>query len=328
MKRIRKVDILREKFLLERPYHLSFATLRHFDSIQVKISLEDGHSKLAEVVPLPGYNEETPDTVLKFIESHISGLKGLTLEEARSLMEPYIDENPFAVSPLLTSIDLFSAEFPFVNTSEVKFVIPTSITKSEHLKKCYRLACEEKRAIKIKLSGNIIDDINGLSSLKDVMLSSSGYSTDIRFDANQAYDLKDALMFYQAIEQTFNEKQLDQIEYIEQPLNITNWEGSGVLVNKYKKIRTMLDESIITKDDVERAYKLGVRIIKLKLFKQGGIRESLKLARYAQSKGMSTVYGNGVASFISNRIEFGLSIQYPQLFYKDSEANGFLKIKK
>ena len=87
----------------------------------------------------------------------------------------------------------------------------------------------------------------------------------------------------------------------------------------------MLDESIVTDQDIYKAKSIGIEFIKLKLFKQGGIKEVVQQAQLCKLLGIKVVLGNGVATNLSNQIENHIYSSNP-IFYGASEANGFLKI--
>ena len=90
----------------------------------------------------------------------------------------------------------------------------------------------------------------------------------------------------------------------------------------------MLDESIYTVNDVNRAAQVGCQWIKLKLCKQGGIDELLQLAKHAKSIGLKVVIGNGVATDVSNLLELWVYDRYRHLFDGASESNGFAKLQQ
>ncbi len=88
----------------------------------------------------------------------------------------------------------------------------------------------------------------------------------------------------------------------------------------------MLDEAIITCQDVQRAFDLGIRYIKLKLFKQGGVSELIHLIDFAASLNMHIVLGNGVATSLGNKLELLVHQRYNKELLGASEANGYLKL--
>jgi len=146
----------------------------------------------------------------------------------------------------------------------------------------------------------------------------------VRLDANQGFTLEDAIGFYGWIRERGFQKHLS---YVEQPLNSDDWDGLIQLVKDFPEVPTMLDETVVTDADVERAIQNAFPFVKLKLFKQGGLKELIRQSVRFQAEGVKVVLGNGVATSLSNELENGVYTQYRTCFYGQSEGNGFLKIK-
>ena len=316
--RIASITVTKKKYPLKKPYILSFATLKNFSSIRVCIKLENEKFRVAEVVPLYGYSKESEKAIVENIKKHSRKILRKTTNDARSIIEKYIPKTPFASSPLLTAIDLF--EYEPVVPFKINFVIPASVEKRNELKKA--ILKNKYLLIKIKLCGVLKKDIEAVR----FALKISNQKNQFALDANQAYHLKNAIKFYSELNDMPEKK---YISYLEQPLGVNEWKGHAVLRKKFPGIDTMLDESIITYKDISKANKIGIRFIKLKLFKQGGIKETINLAEKAKKVfNMNIVIGNGVATHISNDIENWIYSNYNYLFWGASEANGYLKLKK
>ncbi len=318
---IKNIKITKESHELKKPYVLSFVTLHELSSIELVIETEKQTCK-AEVVPLYGYSTESEEMILNYLNSKKDILQGKMIAHARAEIEKDIPLTPFATSPLLTSIDLMNWKF---NTNpdlqRISFVKPTSTLNPPMLLELIAKAILDRQTVKIKLIGNVEEDIKALEVLKKFKFLPENC---IRLDANQAYSVEEASVLYDYISKSsFREA----ITYVEQPLNSDDWEGHAKLVEEYSVVKTMLDETIITKGHIEKAARIKIPFIKLKLFKQGGIMELLKLAQLAYEKGIKVILGNGVATFLSNKIEINLYTDYPALFFGACEANGFLKLK-
>lgn len=313
---ISDVFIFKKEYPLKKPYKLSFKTLTSFISIEVIIKLESGDERLAEVVPLFGYSHESESVIWSNIQRHSKNVIGKTLVEARKYFEEFVEEIPFSMSPLLTAIDLFEFDSQINKDKVPKTIIPidTSIFKED--------VFNVDSTIKVKLSGDPKIDI---AFFREMINSVNPITNCLRLDANQGYTTEQAVEFYTFINDNLQE--LPQIEYVEQPLSVGNWEGVDVLVEEFTKVPTMLDESIVTINDLDRAITLKVPFVKLKLFKQGGIKELLQLSEHAHKKGVQLILGNGVATWISNKIELCIFTKYNHYYYKEHEANGYLKVK-
>jgi len=314
-------DVKIEKVIypLKKPYLLSFTTLNEFSSLQVIIGLDGGEEKRAEVVPLFGYSEEDEDGIRGFLESVRTKIIGMTLDEARGHVGQFVPKIPFSASPYLTAIDLFS--YPFDLSVELtasdKFIKAGSLGDLESLRHLIRQ--EHQAAIKVKLTGEIDYDIESIDSLKRDMAGRD----DIRLDANQAYSGADAMQLCHHL----TENQLwGVVKYLEQPCPATHWDETEQILKNCPDALIMLDESIVDLDDIRRARAIGVKSIKLKLFKQGGIRELIELSRFAHQKGLNVVLGNGVATRLANAVEIQVYNKFRKFFQAGCEANGFLRI--
>lgn len=89
----------------------------------------------------------------------------------------------------------------------------------------------------------------------------------------------------------------------------------------------MLDESIVGLEDIKMASEMGIRFIKLKLFKRGGIRELAEPSGFTNRVGIKVIPGNGVTTRLSNPIEIQVYNKHRKFFRTGCEANRFLKIK-
>jgi O-succinylbenzoate synthase len=317
---IKKIRIYCEEQNLTIPYTLSFGTISKIDSVRVELAFSNGITKTAETVPLPGYSNETKESILQYLNGIITFIINKDIEKARSFIEKDLPKNPFACSPVLTAIDLLDYSFPVITTG-INYVIPASSSNLVELKENIEyLRGFESGTLKIKLTGDLKQDLTCLEILSESNLT----NLIIRFDANQAYCLRDAIVFYQNVAL---QKYIDNIDYIEQPLAYNAWKEHATLVSEFPIVKTMLDESIVTNADLFKALSIMIPFVKFKLFKQGGIKELINQIKIAAENGMKVVLGNGVATLLSNEIESGIYLKYPDMIFGACEANGFLKIK-
>jgi len=302
---------------LKKPYKLSFVTLDRFQSIQVKLRFSNHKETIAEVVPLLGYNDESEEEIYDSIIAWKDELVGKKVSKAREFVSSFISQKPFTTSAILTAIDLMSYSVNPDTHHSIKYVVPSSTTETDELKS---LLLNSRDSIKVKLTQDVDADINGLLAVKKEVL---GFHSNIRFDANQAYDFEAARKFCELLQFT----KLDlKTQYIEQPFPVGKENWIGELRKQFKSIAFMLDESIVTINDLDLATTNDVEYIKLKLFKQGGIKELLEIANEANRKGIKVILGNGVATSISNEIENEIYMKNKALFVAPLESNGFKKL--
>lgn len=317
--RIEKIEVTREKVPLRRPYALPFTTLHDFDSMQVRVQNSLGEFRTAEVVPLPGYSNETPDAIFDFLQSAPKRFEGQLFGEVRGALEADLPTRPFAVSPLITALDLFDWKWEHEDFETVPTVVTGSTGDLPHLATLFEGT--EAKTVKIKLTGSAETDVAAILELDAVLASAQ---CPVRLDANQEYSLEEARQVAGALDRSSH--WLEFLECLEQPLHGSKWDEMKTLVAEFPKVPFMLDEPIGSEADVRRAISTGASLVKLKLFKQGGIREVLSLAKLCHQNGLRVILGNGVATGISNEVELRLQRDYPELFWGASEANGFKKV--
>ncbi len=317
---IASVTVHEESYPLKRPYVLSFTVLHHFHSLQVTIELSDGRTRTAEVVPLFGYSDESEEQIRHYLQGQCQRLVGEKLNAARAVVARDIPEKPFSTSPLLTAIDLFCYELNEPERGGREYVLPTAVQNTDGLLETVARHRGREATIKLKLSGQPKQDIAALRAVEDQGLWKALH---FRLDANQAFSLGDAGQFFDYLRHAAIRA---RIEYVEQPLGAQDWQGHAELVRSYPETAVMLDESVVAEADLLHARDIGVNIVKLKLFKQGGIKELIGLAEKGVEIGMQVVLGNGVATWLSNKIELSIYDHHRALFSGACEANGFQKL--
>jgi O-succinylbenzoate synthase len=312
---ISKVAVTDVDVPLLKPYLLSFATLTRLRSIQATLSLTNGLCRTAEVVPLPGYSHEGEAEILERVSTLAERGAGMHLGAYRNLLEAQIGMRNFALSPLLSAIDLFSYELCNITKDAGSTVTPVAAEKLDlsTIQDIPNGAC-----IKVKLTGDPDLDAAAMRAIDDLS------RTDVRYrlDANQAYTEEAADRFVSSIE---NIQILPQIDYLEQALPLEDWSGQKRLSQKFPFFNFMLDEGVFGREDIKRAHEIGVKFVKLKLFKQGGVKELMDQSRFAHELGLKVVVGNGVATAISNQVEISVYLANREWFYGPHEANGYLK---
>ncbi len=320
MPHIISAQVERRCLPLKRPFVNSLGILDAFDGLLLYLTLDNGETRIGEVVPLAGYSSESPEDVLHSAESWLPHLIGQNIENARQSIASQIALAPCASSLILSALDasLMSDDRHKTHQPCVPCVYATSSTDSEIEQTVKQAISLGYKTIKVKIGTNLEEDLAALPKLQRVLSP----EIRVRFDANQAYTWEDAYCFLTAVEEQLSEV----TELVEQPLPPDAWDEVASLSSK-TTIPLMLDESISNLDDVTRAAKVGCQLIKLKLCKQGGVQELLQLATYATTIGLKVVIGNGVATDVSNLLELWIYDRYQHLFAGASESNGFAKLQ-
>ena len=300
---------------LKKPYKLSFGTLEIFDVIKILVKI-NGKTFNGEVVPLPGYNSESVASIKRFYDKQKHNLVGQEIQETRKRIESEDIENQFAKSGILTALDFaLDKDFLFSKDQNIRLEFVTPISLETKIEK-QRL----NSTVKIKLTGDPNFDCESLDAF---FLMNKNLKNLTRLDANQAYSKKQAEQILSHISKAIWR---EKVAYLEQPLISTNWAETQELVNSFPSVSIMLDESVITENDLRRCKEINIPFVKFKLYKQGGIKELETQIKLANQLGLKVVLGNGVAGKLTNQIENCIYLKYKDWVFGASEANGFKKI--
>jgi len=297
---------------LSVPYVLSFGAVTQFDTFIVKATTANG-AGWGEITPLPGYSDESPETVRRAL----AALSGKTVTAA-ALRLDWGKEAAMTVSGILTARDLVRVGAQAVLASPFDPIPCAALCAGTDASSAARNARDLCRrgfsTLKIKIGGAPpAKDADRVKAIADAATP----GTRLRLDANQQMSLADAEAFAPALEGL-------PIELWEQPFKPDQDDRMAGLAAQ-SPAPLMLDESIWTKQDIDRAADLGVAYVKLKLCKHAGLADSIDLLLHAQSRGLKVIFGNGVQGFLGNRIE---CYAYREAGLTTAiESNGFKKIK-
>jgi L-alanine-DL-glutamate epimerase-like enolase superfamily enzyme len=170
------------------------------------------------------------------------------------------------------------------------------------------------RTLKIKVGFDVDRDLERVRLIQKI----ADGRAKLRVDANQGYSRSDGARFASSLDPS-------AVEWFEQPCDLKDWDSNAV-VAKASAVPVMLDESIYSFEDIQRAAGMpGVGVIKHVLEKYGGI-EMLKAALdHIRICGMRSTLGNGGATDLTSWMEAcvaRLTVDTP------CEMHGFLKVKE
>jgi L-Ala-D/L-Glu epimerase len=317
---IDRVDLREEILPLTTPYVLSFTTVTAIVSQIVTITLAGGTHGRAETVALPGYSRESSEDIRAALAALLPRLRGLDAGTARQLARDELAHLPFALSPVLTALDLATGAFAPPTAADVPLLAPLHAREPAELLRAARGLLEQGyRTLKVKIGRDLAGDI----ATARVLLDELPEDVRIRFDANEAYDRATAERFLEALRHPRHHL----IELVEQPLPRDDWDDTQALAC-VSPVPLMLDEGIGTEADIDRAAAIGAGFIKLKLFKNGAPCDIIALARRARDRDLRVVLGNGVSADIGCLTEAWVYARHPNLFAGAGEMNGFVKITR
>lgn len=306
---------------LTKPYELSFTTLTEFESVWVIAEFVDGRIGLGEAVALPGYAWETTSSVHETVRALCENATGLTVGGIVERCLRVRAEHPFAASAVMTALELPK----YLHTPRSGSGFPISVPLAGDWEPArIRRTMEEQLAtgrsfLKVKVGRDLARDIRGT---RTVLEEFPDFGFRVVFDANQAYSVQDAIVFAR----TLKEFGGDRLQWFEQPVDRQDWPGMQ-RVCEATGVPIVLDEAIYDEADLKRARTIGAHGVKLKLFKNFGIDETLRLARAARALGLVVVFGNGVATDLGNLGEYLTLSAAADVFDAPSESSGFAKLR-
>lgn len=312
--KISEINLYQVKLPLKTPYRVSFRTYTEFEPLLVEMRDDDGNSGWGEAYIPAGSTAETAETGWAFCREHAQDLIGRSLDDARVLLDAEAARAPFAVTAMMTALDILARHPALDVTQEVRLPLLVPVSGKvwpEILDEVDRLLEAGYRTLKVKVGWEVDDD---LARVALVQRASAGRA-EITIDANRGYTREQGCRFASRLDPA-------GIALFEQPCEADEWEANAAVAS-VSTVPLMLDESIRSVHDIERAATIdGVRLVKLKLKRVGGIDRALHAMRAAESSGLGICLGDGVATDLLCWVE--ACIGWPHLT-RAGDMNGFLK---
>lgn len=309
------IELYRLRVPLTVPYKVSKRTFHVFAPLVAMLRTRDGHLGWGEASISPGYGSETPDGGWDLLKSWSEQLVGQPLSAARDVLAPEATANPHAASVLLSAIEMIegSSLLTLHEDAQVPLLMPVNSMDPDRVAdEVDGYVAEGFHTLKVKVGFDVDADLTRVAAIQRAL---RGRAT-IRLDANQAFSAEQGRRFAAALVP-------DGIELFEQPCDKADW-AANAAVAAVSTVPVMLDESIYSENDIERARTVpGVGLIKLKLKKLGSLTRLETALRRISAMGMQPVLGDGTATDISCWMEAGIA---RSTIRSAGENNGFLKL--
>jgi L-alanine-DL-glutamate epimerase-like enolase superfamily enzyme len=284
-----------------RPLRITFSTsLGQKDiikSVIVKVTLNNGTCGISECPTSFTLKAETVPAIKGIIREVSSGLLGKPIGSYGGKIEVFRKQypaNPMTISGLETA--LFRAYLENKGISEYDYwggkttTIETDITipflmDAGALTKWLRYATAKGfRIFKLKVSGDVDHDEKLISTVIESLRGEMDRFA-LRLDGNQGYT---ETSFKQIVDFIANKGYA--IELFEQPLPKADYRGLKE-IRKYSPSPIILDETVFTRADLERAISEDLCDgVNIKIAKSG-IRESRKIFDLAKEQGLKLMIG-------------------------------------
>lgn len=310
---IDELRLHRLRMPLKEPYKLAFGAVTHFDTILVEVVGSDGRSGIGEATILNGYTDEDIDPSWQLAGEIAGSLGGRAFADARRACEDHLAAAPFVTTAFVTAMEMAGGHAAL----DVRAPVPVpllaginSIDDAGFGAEIERALAGGYRTLKIKVGFDAEAD---LARVGRIQKANAGRAK-LRIDANQGFTEEEACRFAAGLDP-------DSIELLEQPCRAHDWQAAEA-VARVSTVPLMLDESIYTLADIDRAAALGAKFVKLKLMKLGSLDRLADGLDRIRRLGMTPVLGNGVASEVGCWMEAAIA---RTRIDNAGELNGFLR---
>jgi len=312
-----------QEMKLKEPYTIAYETVDRCSNVFLKADTDNGITGWGCAAPDEVVTGENAQTVIhaykEFIEPLLHGSDPwryvFLLEEAKKR----IHKAPSAMAMMdMVLFDLISRDagvplFKFLGGYRTK--IATSITigilpVKETVESAQKWLKKGFRILKIKGGKNYLEDIERILVLREAI----GNTIEIRFDANQGYEVEEAVAFIRGTKKA-------KIEVFEQPTPSALEKLLGT-VSKRVPVPVMADESLLTLRDAFRLTKEDLAdMINIKLMKVGGINEALHINSVAKSAGVESMIGCVDESELGIAAGLHVALARPNVLYADLDGH-------
>jgi L-alanine-DL-glutamate epimerase-like enolase superfamily enzyme len=323
--KITHIETWEVKMGLREPYTIAYETISQANNIFIRIETDKGITGYGCAAPDPEITDETCETVLHACKDTIIPLLknsdplriAFQMERLRKVKT--VPPGPSALAMVNMALyDILgkTAGLPVYRLlGGFRKNFKTSITigilpVEETLQKAEAFVKQGFKALKIKGGSDVDADIQRILKVREAV----GKTVEIRFDANQGYNVEESLKFFNATRQA-------KVELIEQPTPRGKPDLLG-RVTRGTSIPIMADESLMNLRDAFRlARRKLVDMVNIKLMKCGGISDALHINAVARAAGLEVMVGcmDEAAVGIAAGLHFALA--RPNVKYADLDGH-------
>lgn len=280
---------------LRKPFKTALRTVDSIKDIIVMIETDTGNVGYGEIPPTGVITGDTAGAIIGAIEDHIKkAIIGMDIENIEEIMykldKSIVGNNSAKAGIDMAIYDLYGQLYnaPVYKLlggyrKEITTDITISVNEPEEMAKDSIDAINRGyKTLKIKVGNDAEKDIERMKSIREAV----GYDVNLRIDANQGWDYKEAIYTLNQMEDSGVE-----IELVEQPVPAHDFEGLK-MVRDNVNIPVMADESIFSpKDAIKLMEMRAVDYINIKLMKTGGIHNAIKICNIAEIYGIECMIG-------------------------------------
>ena len=293
--KIKDIELFQLEIPLKKPFSTSLHTVKEARNTVVRIVTDDGRVGWGEGSPTEVITGDSNASIRGYIENCLKpillGEEAGSLEKITSLVQDSGAGNTNAKAAVEMAVyDLFGQQlgvpvYQFLGGYQNKLQtdMTVSVAGVDEMEKDARKAVEAGfPTLKLKVGKDLLEDLERVKTVR----SAVGSEINIRLDANQGWQPKEAVKIIREME----ELGLD-IELVEQPVLAEDFAGM-----KYVKDNVltpiMADESLFSPRDAIRLIKEECcDLFNIKLMKSGGLSRALMINSVAEAAGIECMLG-------------------------------------
>ena len=278
---------------LKSPFKISLGTITEAQNVVVEIETDQGHKGIGEAAPMPLVTGDTQEGIALAIHKYLRPI--LLEEDPRQIkklsgkLKSSLQGNPGAhVAVEMALFDLLGEIYRIPlyilwggNSNFFEGDCTVSLdTPAVMAEKAKEIVERGYSYIKIKVGEGLEKDLTKISQISEKI----GSQASLRLDANQGWDVKEAIQIIKKLEK-YN------IDLLEEPISRGNLEGM-VLIRSRANIPIMADETVFNPREALAVIKAGAAdLINIKLMKAGGILAAREIDGLARTAGLECMVG-------------------------------------
>jgi muconate cycloisomerase len=315
--RIRSIEIIKTKIPLKDPYKLSkrYGDLLYTQPIIVKINTDEGLTGYGETDPWRGFTQETPDSVTAVLEHDLAppliGLDPANVLKLHEVMDFFVPGNHMAKAAIdMAGYDLLgkAAGMPVYRVLggglyESLPIMGSVGTAGDAAAAVKAVKAEKYHAMMIKVGRDPVTDAEFVLAVRDA----AGAGFPLILDANQGWDIQAAGKFASMVHGA-------NPVLFEQPLRADDLEGMAAL-RRLTDIPISADESLTSFNSAKEIIRLGsADVFSVKVCKNGGIRESMRIIELAKNHGINILFNSMLEEGVSQAASLNTALTTSNLF--------------
>ncbi len=308
---------------LRQPYAIAYQVIQAATNVFLRLETNTALIGLGCAAPDEQVTGETPLTVLETLKAAAGMIEGSDPLRPARILERLkgagLASQPSALAAVdMALMDLIgkAAHQPLWKLlGGFRNRIKTSVTigileVGETLEQARAWVDQGFKCLKLKGGVDVATDIERVIRVREMV----GRGVELRFDANQGFNVEDSLRFVEGTRAA-------KVELLEQPTPKGQVDLLGRVASR-AVIPVMADESLLTLRDAFRLARRGLAdMVNIKLMKVGGLGEALQINAVARAAGLEAMVGCMDEAALSIAAGLAFALARPNVLYADLDGH-------